>query len=171
MKSPVKRLARAAVISALYFVLSFFVPAISYGPVQFRISEALCVLPALFPEAVLGLTAGCLLTNVFSPFGVLDAVLGTSATFIAAVLTYLLRRKLALSALSPIILNALIVPLIWVINKTDTLYYINMLTILASQSAVIIALGIPLAYGLKKAMPREVLSEKQPPDKSDGETT
>ena len=152
-----KRLTRAAFIAALYFVFSVSIPAISFGAIQFRISEALCVLPALFPEAILGLTIGCLLTNVFSPFGILDVALGTTATFLAAIVTFLLHKKLIVSALPPIIFNALIVPLIWVLNKTDMLYWFNMLTIMASQAIIIGAVGLPLAFGLKKAMPNEVL--------------
>lgn len=157
MKSlSLKRLTRSALFAALYFILSVIVPSISFGPVQFRISEALCVLPALFPEAIIGLTLGCFLTNVFSPFGLLDVVLGTAATLIAAFLTFLLRKRLYIAAIPPVILNALIVPLIWVLNKTDMLYFINMLTVLASQAVIIYALGLPLSYALRRAMPDEV---------------
>ncbi|MDD4839414.1 MAG: QueT transporter family protein [Clostridia bacterium] len=152
-----KRLTRSALIAALYFILSISVPAITFGTIQFRISEALCVLPALFPEAILGLSIGCLLTNLFSPFGILDVILGTSATLIAAILTYLLHNKLVLAAIPPVIINALIVPLIWVINKTDMLYWLNMFSILVSQAVIVGALGIPLALGLRKAMPNEII--------------
>lgn len=152
-----KRLTRAAIIAAFYFVISVSIPTLSFGAIQFRLSEALCVLPALFPEAILGLTVGCFLANFFSPFGLLDVVLGTTATLISALLTCALHKKLLLSAVPPILLNALIVPLVWVLNKTDMLYWFNMLTILASQAIIIVAIGLPLALGLKKAMPNEVL--------------
>ncbi len=151
-----KKLARAGVLAGLYFVFSFAVPALTYGPFQFRFSEAFCVLPALFPESILGITIGCLLANVLSPFGALDMVLGTFATLIASICTYFLRKRLPLASFPPVIINALIVPLIFVLNKTDFLYGMNFGLILFSQTVIIYGLGLPLAYALKKALPNEV---------------
>jgi uncharacterized membrane protein len=65
---------------------------LSFGQIQIRLSEMLTVLPFFFPEAIWGVTIGCLLSNVFSPFGIIDIVGGTLCTFIAATLTYLLRN-------------------------------------------------------------------------------
>ena len=145
---------RSALIAALYFILSIAVPSISFGTIQFRISEALTLLPVIMPEAIFGLTVGCFFANMFfSPFGILDMAIGTSVTFIASILTYLLRKHIAVSALPPVILNALFVPLIWIIDGTDTLYYINMFSILISQAIVIYAIGLPLTIGLKKVLP------------------
>ena len=145
---------RSALIAALYFILSIAVPSISFGTIQFRISEALTLLPVIMPEAIFGLTVGCFFANMFfSPFGILDMAIGTSVTFIASILTYLLRKHIAVSAIPPVILNALFVPLIWIIDGTDTLYYINMFSILISQAIVIYAIGLPLTIGLKKVLP------------------
>ena len=69
MKNSTLRLTRGAVIAALYFALSAAVPVITYGPVQFRVAEALTLLPFFMPEAIWGVTLGCLLTNAFSSFG------------------------------------------------------------------------------------------------------
>jgi len=101
------RILRAAVIAAIYFVLTFFLAPLSYGPVQIRFAEALTVLPVLFPEAVVGVAVGCLLSNIFSPFGFLwtDMVFGTLATFCAAVLTYYIGRLFKLSAIGKTQLN------------------------------------------------------------------
>ena len=145
---------RSALIAALYFILSIAVPSISFGTIQFRISEALTLLPVIMPEAIFGLTVGCFFANMFfSPFGILDMAIGTSVTFIASILTYLLRKHIAVSAIPPVILNALFVPLIWIIDGTDTLYYINMFSILISQAIIIYAIGLPLTIGLKKVLP------------------
>lgn len=145
---------RSALIAALYFILSIAVPSISFGTIQFRISEALTLLPVIMPEAIFGLTVGCFFANMFfSPFGILDMAIGTSVTFIASILTYLLRKHIAVSAIPPVLLNALFVPLIWIIDGTDTLYYINMFSILISQTIVIYAIGLPLTIGLKKVLP------------------
>ena len=153
MKKSLVYLARAAVIAALYFALSVAFNAIAFGPVQFRVSEILVLLPLIFPEAIPGLTIGCFFTNFFfSPFGVFDMVLGTLATLIGAVGTYLLRRRPLLATLPPIIANTLLVPLIFVLNDASSIYYISMFEILASQIITCIVLGLPFTFALKKAM-------------------
>lgn len=146
-------LARAAVIAALYFALSVAFNAIAFGPVQFRVSEILVLLPLIFPEAIPGLAIGCFFTNFFfSPFGVFDMVLGTLATLIGAIGTYLLRRRPFLATLPPIVANTLLVPLIFVLNDASTVYYLAMFEILASQIITCIVLGMPFTFALKKAM-------------------
>ncbi|MDR3185772.1 MAG: QueT transporter family protein [Christensenellaceae bacterium] len=152
-------LARSAVIAALYFLLTYFVAPIAFGPVQFRVGEALTLLPLLFPESVIGLTVGCFLANVLSPYGWYDMLFGTLATLIAALLTYVIGRSLSgrkiviravYGTIPPVIVNALILPLIWLFFSGDTLYYLNFLTIFGTQSAVILVLGIPLIIALSK---------------------
>ena len=88
-----KNLCLSALIAALYAALTLAFQPISYGAVQFRISEALTLLPVLFPQAVPGLTLGCLISNLFNPMGatVYDVVFGTLATLIAAVITWRMR--------------------------------------------------------------------------------
>ena len=54
-----------AMIAAIYVALTMLFAPISFGPVQFRISEALCILPFFTPAAVPGLAVGCLLSNIF----------------------------------------------------------------------------------------------------------
>lgn len=153
MKKSLVYLARAAVIAALYFALSVALNAIAFGPVQFRVSEILVLLPLIFPEAIPGLAIGCFFTNFFfSPFGVFDMVLGTLATLIGAIGTYLLRRRPILATLPPIIANTLLVPLIFVLNDASTVYYISMFEILATQIITCIILGMPFTFALKKAM-------------------
>ena len=74
MKQSTKKLVLSAVVAALYAVLSYFsgIFGLAYGPVQVRLSEALTVLPFLFPETAPGLFVGCLLANLLSPYGVVD---------------------------------------------------------------------------------------------------
>ena len=146
MKKSLIYVARAGIIAALYFALSVALSAISFGPIQFRISEILVLLPLIFPEAIPGLTIGCFFTNFFfSPFG-------TLATLIGAVGTYLLRRKPLLSTIPPILANTLLVPLIFVLNDASSVYYISMFEILASQLITCLVLGLPFTFALKKAM-------------------
>lgn len=113
-------ISKQAMIAAIYTVVSVCLSAITYGPVQIRISEALTLLPVFGLNNVWGVTIGCFLTNLIGFFtganilGSLDIVFGTMATFMAALSTYFLRniriKKLpVLSAVPPILFNAVVV--------------------------------------------------------------
>ena len=126
MRSRVLLLTRAGMIAALYVLLTWLSAAfgLSSGAVQFRISEALCLLPVFFPEAVGGLACGCLLANLLFGGTVYDMLLGTAATLLAGWLTYRLRAApLPICALPPILCNALAVPLVlfWSAGTSVTL--------------------------------------------------
>ena len=110
MKQSTRRIVLSAVVAALYFVLSYFgnIFGLTYGPIQIRLSEALCVLPFLFPETTQGLFIGCLLTNLLSPYGVPDIVCGSLATLIAAIATAKTKKR-ALAPLPPVIANGVII--------------------------------------------------------------
>ena len=110
MKQSTKKLVLSAVVAALYAVLSYFsgIFGLAYGPVQVRLSEALTVLPFLFPETAPGLFVGCLLANLLSPYGVVDIVCGSLATLIAAFATAKTDNRY-LAPLPPIIANGVIV--------------------------------------------------------------
>jgi uncharacterized membrane protein len=98
-------LARTGIIAALYAGLTITFHPISYGPLQVRISEALTLLPFLFPAAIPGLTLGCALANLFGPFGLIDVLVGSLLTLIAALLTARVGRP-SLAPLPPILVNA-----------------------------------------------------------------
>ena len=104
-----RSLCLSAVIAALYAALTLLLAPISYGNLQCRVSEALTILPVLFPEAIPGLTVGCLLANLLGPYGIFDVVFGTLATLIATIGSYLLRDHDWLVPLPPVIANAIIV--------------------------------------------------------------
>ena len=109
-KFTVQHLATAAVVGAAYAVLSIFgsVFGVTFGPVQCRFAEALCVLPFFFPETAGGLFVGCLITILLSPYGLLDIVIGSLTTLLAAVLTARCKRKW-LAPLPPVVCNGLLV--------------------------------------------------------------
>ena len=104
-------------ISALYVALTLVAHAfgLDSGMIQFRISEALCILPFFIPEAVPGLYIGCLVANFLSGCLPLDIFFGSLATLIGALCTYLLRNRTKYLAPLPTVLsNALIMPpIIW----------------------------------------------------------
>lgn len=94
-----KTFTKVAMIAAVYTVVSLVLAPISYGNIQVRIAEALTLLPLIYEPGIWGVTLGCFLTNLFgvmlgvNPTGMIDAVVGTLATFLAAVCTYKLRNK------------------------------------------------------------------------------
>lgn len=115
-----KIISRQAMIAAIYAVLSLVLSAISFGPVQVRISEGLTLLPIFAFSNVWGVTIGCFITNLVGFFtganilGAFDILFGTLATFIAAILSYLLRNVRfknlpILSVIPPIIVNAVVI--------------------------------------------------------------
>ena len=108
--SRTSQLTLAAMVAALYAVLSYFgsVFGLTYGPIQCRFAEALCVLPFLFPSTVPGLFVGCLITNLMSTVGPLDIVLGSLATLLAALWTAKMPNRW-LAPLPPVLCNGVIV--------------------------------------------------------------
>ena len=109
----VARLVRCAVIAAVYVVLCLALAPFSYGAVQVRIAEALCLLPVFGAEYIVGVTLGCFLANLLG-YTVIDVVFGTLATLLACLVTYKLRnvrvKGLAIPAsLPPVVFNMLIV--------------------------------------------------------------
>jgi len=148
----VRSLCLSGVIAALYAALTLGFQAISYGPVQFRVSEALTLLPAVFPEAVPGLAVGCLISNLFNPMGatVYDVVFGTLATLMAAVLTQRIKGSIWLRALPPVLCNAVIIGLVITYGYGVDLLWMNMLTVGIGQAVVCYVLGVPLVRVLEK---------------------
>lgn len=105
---------QAAVIAALYVVLTLFINAfnLANGNIQIRISEALTILPYFTPAAVPGLTIGCLLSNTFTGAVPLDIIFGSLATLLGALGSYALRGHKWLVPIPPIAANTLIIPFV-----------------------------------------------------------
>ncbi len=145
-----KRIVRAGVIAALYAAIAIFLAPLSFGAVQFRASEALTLLPILFPEAVFGVTLGCLIANLYGGLGIYDIVGGTFATFLAAVVTYYGRRSWIAYA-SPIVINALVVSS-YLAVIAGLPYWLTAASIAVGEAGVVLALGVPLIRWLRKVM-------------------
>ena len=77
----------AAILAAIYAVITIILAPISYGQIQVRISEALTILPYFTPAAIPGLFVGCIVSNIFGGGGLIDIVFGSLATLIAAILS------------------------------------------------------------------------------------
>ena len=111
-------MAQASMIAAIYTALTLALSPVSYGPVQFRISEALCILPYFTPAAVPGLFLGCLISKgIGAAMGTtvaLDMIFGSLATLIGALGSRAVRKKRWLVCIPPILSNTIIVP--WVLR-------------------------------------------------------
>ncbi|MEE1192501.1 MAG: QueT transporter family protein [Blautia sp.] len=106
-------LTHAAMIAAIYVVLTFVFAPISFGEVQIRIAEMLTVLPIFTPAAIPGLFVGCIIGNIAGGALLPDIIFGSIATLIGAVGTYMLKKLPKLIAvLPPIVANMVIVPFV-----------------------------------------------------------
>lgn len=165
----VRELTMAAMIAALYTALGYFgsLFSLTFGVVQVRFAEALTVLPYFFPAAAPGLAVGCFLTNLLSPYGPLDLILGTLATALAAFLTTKMPHRY-LAPLPPILCNALILPPMWAwteIGACNSAFWsawgFNLLTFLPGQIIACYGLGLLLLKLLPRLTPlRPYLSHK-----------
>lgn len=140
----------SALIAALYTALTMAFQAISFGAIQFRISEALTLLPILFPQAVPGLTIGCLLSNLLGGANVYDIVFGTLATMMAAILTWRVRGNVWVRAFPPVLCNAVVIGLVLTYAYGIDTLWLNMLTVGFGQAVVCYVLGVPMIKILEK---------------------
>ena len=106
-KFTIKDLTLAALIAAVYAVLTVALPVPAFSGVQFRVAEAMTVLPFLFPAATPGLFVGCFLANLFSPYP-LDILCGSLATLLACMVTQRMPNRY-LASLPPVVFNMIIV--------------------------------------------------------------
>ena len=152
---------QSAVIAALYAGLTdaASILNVAYGSIQFRFSEALTILACISPAAIPGLTIGCFLGNITSPYGLVDIVCGTLATFLAAILSYKTRsikfKNLPLiSVFFPVLTNAIIVGLEITLFMPEGFkmqaFLINALQIAIGQVLMCYGLGLPLYTIIKK---------------------
>ena len=173
----------AAVYAAATLVALLLLQGLAWGPVQFRISEAVCVLALLTPNAIPGLTIGCALANLIAlaingtgALGMLDVVFGSLATCLGALWCWKMRERPAVAVLGPVIANALIVPAYLPLLLQGMGFYTIPFTTIALDGAyipmylfglvatgigeaiVMYVLGLPLLAALKKSGAAKILS-------------
>lgn len=141
--------------AAIYFVLCYILQPISFGPIQFRFSEILCLLSINYIWALFGVSIGCLLANMFiGGLGVIDIVFGTIATIIGCALAYVLRNKLTkgyplLSAMMIVLANAIIIGIeLAYILETPSLVWLYMIEV-GFGELVVLMIGLPLYKKVK----------------------
>ena len=186
-----ERVARIGVIAALYaastLVAILFLGGLAWGPVQFRVSEALTVLALFSADAIPGLTLGCVVANLANialggtgALGMLDVVFGSAATCLGAVITWRLRRRPALALLGPVVANALIVPAylpvmlsglgFYTIPFTSIsldgvyplMYLFGVVSTGVGEAVVLYVLGLPLAHALGRSQLPSLIASDAP---------
>lgn len=142
---------QAAVIAAVYVVMTISFAPISSGLFQLRFSEALTVLPALTSAAIPGLFVGCLLGNFLVGASFVDVIFGSLTTLAAAYISYRLRGKKWLVPLPPIILNAIVVGYMLVnLYAVPVSIFVAMAWVAAGQFVACYVIGYPLLTILEK---------------------
>jgi len=153
VKIKTRSITETAVIAAIYAALTLALAPISFGPMQVRVSEAMCVLPFFTPAAVPGLFIGCLISNSLglvlgTSLGAMDIVVGSLATLAAAIIASKIKNKW-LVPLPAVIFNAFLVS--WVLYVMLGIpYWINVLWVGIGQAVACYALGMPLLFILNK---------------------
>ena len=144
------RLVKTALIAAIYAVLTIILAPISYGPVQFRLSEILVLLAFIDPIYIIGLTLGCFLANLFGGLGIMDLVFGTIATFLSVSAISLTSKfikhrltSLIISSLWPTIFNGVIIG--WMLNYVlQVPLLLTMFQVGIGEFVVVTIIGVPV---------------------------
>lgn len=161
----VRRLTFAALIAAVYAVVTILTASFAYGPVQFRIAEALCILPFFLPFTTWGLFVGCIIANLLSPVGVMDVIFGSLATLGCCLCTAAIGRgwdgrgwgRQILACLMPVVWNAVIIGLLLALFYAEegkakiVLFFLYGAEVGVGELAVMFILGLPLMRWLMKA--------------------
>lgn len=144
----INKVTRIAIIAAVYAAVTVILAPISYLGMQVRVSEALTILPFIFPESVIGLFIGCLIANIYGGLGLIDIIFGSLATLLAGYLTSRMPNQY-LAPLPPVLVNAVVVG--FILNFTLKLpLFLTMLTVGIGQFLACYVIGLPLLYWLKK---------------------
>ena len=131
--------------------------------VQLRVGEALTLLPLLFVEAVPALFTGCILVNVITGCMLIDVVVGSVVTLISAILTRLIGKliknkiiKIIIGGIFPVVLNALILPVVWAfVGVGEYVYILQVLIIFIGQSLAVYGVGTPIYLVLKNKIEKK----------------
>jgi len=147
-------IATNGVIAALYTALTYAFFFMSYGPIQFRISEFLVLLVFFNPNYIYGLTLGCVLTNIYSAITMtpLDLVFGVLATFLSCLIIPLCKH-LAIASILPAIFNGFLLAIEFSIignNFSSVFFFTNVGTVALGEIVCVTIIGLIFIYGFTK---------------------
>lgn len=145
-------LTQAAIIAALYIVLTFLANALGIAnySIQVRFSECLTILPYFTKNAIPGLFIGCLISNILTGCALPDIVFGSIATLTGSLLTYILRRYKWAAPVGPILSNSIIVPLVLLYAYGIRPLWFSFVTVTIGEIISCGILGMFLLFTLEK---------------------
>lgn len=148
---------KLCIVSALYIVMCLILAPISFGPLQLRLGEILCLLTIENPIYIISISIGCLISNLLlSPLGAIDAVIGTIASLIGCSLGYLFRKNKIknfpiLSAIAIALINAVIVSLeMNYVLGNQAIFIYSFIEIFISEIIILVIIGYPIYNKLIK---------------------
>ncbi len=163
-----KKMAIAAIVGAAYAALTMVLAPISYGPIQMRVSEVLCILPFFLPCTTWGLFIGCATANLISAAGIWDVIFGSLATLFSCLCIQALGQRgryadswprVILAALMPVVWNAVIVGamLMWTLTDAVFPHFSSTFWVFGGEVGlgelvVMFVLGIPLLKLLERSV-------------------
>lgn len=159
LNTSTKIFARAGIIASLYTAISLIIFPFASGAIQVRLSEGLTLLAVFFPEAIFGLSIGCLISNLITGCAPFDIVFGSLITLVSGVLTFVCTRKIKSNFLKilfggifPVLLNATLLPLIWIYcyGAIDYIYPVQALLILIGQALSVYVVGSPIVIAVDR---------------------
>lgn len=150
-----QKLVKMAIVAALYTVLTVMLAPISYGVIQFRVSEVMVLLAFFDPLYIGGLTLGCLISNIFGGNGPMDIIFGTFATFLSVTSISLTAKifsnnkfSLILASLWPVLFNSIIIG--WMLNVVaGAPLILAIIEVGISEFIIVSIIGVPLALLLR----------------------
>ncbi len=138
-----KKITRFAIVAALYVVFTLFIPFMSYGAIQFRISEIITLLAFVDPFYVGPLTLGCAIANIVSPFGIVDVIFGTFATFLTTKCMSK-TKNIYIASLYPALFSIIIgLEILFVSNEPINLFLVTG-QIMISELVIVGLVGVPI---------------------------
>lgn len=143
------KLTRIGVVAALYAVLTLALPSLAYGPIQFRLSEVMTLLAFIDPFYILPLTLGCAIANLGSPFGIVDVLVGSLASFLA-LYSMSKTKNLFVASLWPTVFCFIIGLEILVLSKEPINFFLLTGQIMMSEFIVVTIIGVPFLKAITK---------------------
>lgn len=147
MNTKTNKLVRGAAVAAIYAILTLTLPA--YGPLQFRLSEIMTLLAYFNPFYIVPLTLGCAIANIFSPFGIIDVIFGSLASFLA--LSAMSKTKnIYLASLWPSFFSFIVGLEIMFLSTEPVNFFLVTGQIMLSEFVVVTIIGVPIMKFLSK---------------------
>lgn len=152
-----KEIAKGGVLAALYVVLTMLIAPLAYGPFQIRISEMFNHMIDFNKRYIWALTLGCFISNLQSPLGPVDTIIGTIGTLLTGVLIYAINKNIH-SLKKKLVVSTLVPSFIGMLPVAMELHYLQHVPFWATYASTVVGelisllIGVFLVLALSKRM-------------------